>query len=503
MTDPHALRRIIIVGGGSAGWMTAAALVNALGRACEFILVESEEIGIVGVGEATIPPIKIFNNALGISEADFMRATNGSFKLGIEFVNWGQQGHRYPHPFGTYGVDFDVVSLFQYWLKARAAGDPTPLEDYSMAWAMSKKGKFDQPMRDPTRVQSTFDYAYHFDATLYGQFLRKYAEARGVRRIEGRVVEATQDSETGFIKQIILGDGQRIEGDFFIDCSGFRGLLIEETLHTGYEPWTHWLPCDRAVAVPSEKSADFTPYTRSTAHDGGWQWRIPLQHRTGNGYVYASPYVSEDQAVTTLLANLDGKPLADPRFLRFTTGRRKKAWNGNCLAIGLSAGFLEPLESTSLHLIQTSITRFLALFPDRTCDSLSSDEYNRITKEEYEGIRDFIILHYHATTRDDSELWRYCQSMVVPDNLSWKIAHFRKFGRVVSAGPELFRNHAWLSVMVGQGIQPERHEPMADVRTHLDAAGYMKSLRRVMAEAVNVMPSHQQYIDANCKAGRG
>jgi tryptophan 7-halogenase len=501
------LQKIIIVGGGSAGWMTAAALINALKGRCAIELVESEEIGIVGVGEATIPPIKIFNQSLGIDENEFVRATSGSFKLGIEFVNWGKLGARYPHPFGTYGVDFDVVPLYQYWLKARQNGSTQKLEEYSYAWALARTGKFDQPMADSNRVQSTFDYAYHFDAFLYGQFLRKRAVAQGVVRTEGKVVSASRNNESGFITDITLADGQKISADFFIDCSGFRGLLIEDALHTGYEDWTHWLPCDRAVAVPCESIEDFTPYTRSTAHTAGWQWRIPLQHRTGNGHVYASSFMSDDEATDILLANLDGKPLADPRPLKFTTGRRKQAWNGNCLAIGLAAGFMEPLESTSLHLIQTAITRFLALFPNKECDALSRAEYNRITQEEYERIRDFIILHYYASARDDSEFWRACQNMSIPDDLKWKMDHFKKFGRVVSLGPELFRNHAWISVLIGQGIDPERYEPMVDVRAvtaaapGIDAPRYMESLARVMIQAAELAPRHADYIARFCAAG--
>jgi tryptophan 7-halogenase len=496
----NALRHIVIVGGGSAGWMTAASLANALQGNCQITLVESAEIGIVGVGEATIPPIKSFNAGLGIDENDFVRATHGSFKLGIEFVNWGTIGARYPHPFGTHGVDFDAVPLYQYWLRARLRGSDTKLENYSMAWAMAQAGKFDHPMDDPQRIQSTYDYAYHFDALLYGQFLRRYAEVRGVLRLEGRVSRVQRDGETGFISAVQLEDGRSVSGDFFIDCSGFRGLLIEETLQTGYEDWTHWLPCDRAVAVPCALGGAFTPYTRSTAHKAGWQWRIPLQHRIGNGYVYASRHISDDEATATLLANLDGAPLADPRYLRFTTGRRKQVWQGNCLAIGLSAGFMEPLESTSLHLIQTAITRFLALFPDQHGDALARQEYNRLTREEYERIRDFIILHYHANHRDDAPLWRLCAQMDIPEELKWRMAHFRKNGRVVSMGPELFRNHAWLSVMLGQGMMPESYDPMLDMRPQVDAAGYMAGLVRVIGETVAVMPSHAAYIAHHCAA---
>ncbi len=496
----RALRKILIAGGGSAGWMAAAAIHNAVGRKCTVELVESEEIGIVGVGEATIPPIKSFNASIGIDEADFLRATQGSFKLGIEFVNWGKLGARYPHPFGTYGVDFDVVSLFQYWLRARASGDTSSLQEYSMAWAMAQQNRFDHPMDDPRRVQSTFDYAYHFDATFYGQFLRKMAEARGVIRTEGKIISTRQDAETGQLAHVILADGREIDADFFIDCTGFAGLLIEGALQTGYEDWTHWLPCNRAVAVPTENSGALAPYTRSTAHAAGWQWRIPLQHRTGNGHVYASDFITDDAATATLLKHVEGATLAEPRLLKFTTGRRKMAWHKNCLAIGLAAGFMEPLESTSIHLIQTGISRFLALFPDRDNDPLPIAEYNRLTAEEYERIRDFIILHYHATHRDDSELWRYCRNMSVPDDLTWKINHFRQFGRVVSLGPELFRNHAWISVMIGQGILPKASEPMLDMRPHIEADKYMASLKRVIGEAAQAMPLHADYISTHCAA---
>jgi tryptophan 7-halogenase len=496
----QALQHILIVGGGSAGWMTAASLANALRGTCRLTLVESEEIGIVGVGEATIPPIKTFNRSLGIDETDFVRATNGSFKLAIEFVNWGKLGHRYPHPFGSYGADFDLVPLYQYWLRARQQGATERLQDYSMAWEMCRHNRFDKPMADPARVQSTFDYAYHFDAFLYGQYLRRYAEARGVQRVEGKLVSAAQESESGFLTSVTLADGRKIEADFFIDCSGFRGLLIEQTLQTGYEDWTHWLPCDRAVAVPCESAGDFTPYTRSTAQKAGWQWRIPLQHRTGNGHVYASSFMSDEEATRTLLANLDGKPLADPRQLTFVTGRRKQAWHKNCLAVGLSAGFMEPLESTSLHLIQTGISRFLALYPDKRCDAQTVSEYNRVTQEEWERIRDFIILHYHATDRTDSDFWRACRSLKIPDTLQWKIENFREFGRVVSRGPELFANHAWIAVMIGQGILPGHHDPLLHARAHVDATHNMTSLKRVIQEAAQAMSAHRDYIQRTCAA---
>ncbi|WP_020400643.1 tryptophan halogenase family protein [Kordiimonas gwangyangensis] len=495
------IRKIVIVGGGSAGWMTAAALSNALRGGAELTLVESEEIGVVGVGEATIPPIKIFNQTLGLDEAEFMKATQGSFKLGIEFVNWGASGHRYFHPFGDFGANFDAVQLYHYWLKERAAGDQTPLDDYSMAWAMAKAGKFSHPATDRRMVQSTFDYAYHFDAILYGRFLRAYSEVRGVKRVEGKVADVALRGDDGFIDHLTLESGEQISGDLFVDCTGFRGLLIEGALKTGYMDWTHWLPCDRAVAVPCKSAGEFTPYTRSTALDAGWQWRIPLQHRTGNGYVYSSQYLSDDEAASTLLAGLDGEPLADVRPLRFTTGRRKKFWNKNCVAIGLAAGFMEPLESTSLHLVQTGITRLLALFPTRDFDPMAEEEYNRITAGEYERTRDFLILHYHATKRQDTPLWAYCANMEIPDSLTYKMEQFRRAGRIVAHELELFRNPSWLAVYIGQFIMPERYDPMADMRG-VDGAKMLSGLRRVMSEAAGAMPSHKDFVKHYCPAAQ-
>jgi tryptophan halogenase len=492
------IQRIAIIGGGSAGWMTAASLANSLKGSCKIQVVESEEIGVVGVGEATIPPIKLFNQKLGIDENDFIRATQGSFKLGIEFVDWGKKNHRYFHPFGEYGAPFDAVALHHYWLQARAAGDPSSLDDYSMAWGAAKQGKFNKPSNDRQTVQSTYDYAYHFDAVLYAKFLRKYAEKRGVERIEGKITSVEKGPESGFLTAAVTENGTRIEADFFVDCTGFRGLLIEGALETGYEDWTQWLPCDRAVAVACEQAGGFTPYTRSTAREAGWQWRIPLQHRTGNGYVYCSEHLSDDEAAAILLGNLDGKALADPRPLRFTTGRRKKFWNKNCVAIGLSAGFMEPLESTSLHLIQSGITRLLALFPGRGYDPLAEEEYNRITQLEYERTRDFLILHYYATEREDTPLWAYCKHMEIPETLKYKIDHFRAAGRIVASEIELFRNPSWLAVFIGQHVWPENYDALADMR-RVDGAGRLAGIRKVINDVAATMPSHQQYIDHYCK----
>lgn len=494
------IRTILIVGGGSAGWMTAAALSNALGDACRILVVESEEIGTVGVGEATIPPIRYFNERLGIDEATFVRETAGSFKLGIEFVDWSRLGHRYFHPFGQYGAEFDQVPFYHYWMREHLAGDPAPIDDYSMAWATAKAARFSHPSTNKRQIQSTYDYAYHFDAGLYARFLRKYAEARGVVRLEGRVVSVDQHAESGFIKGIDLADGRRVDADFFVDCSGFIGLLIEKTLETGYDDWSHWLPCDRAVAVPSAKTHPLLPYTRSTAKSAGWQWRIPLQSRTGNGYVYCSSFLEPNAATESLLGSLDAAAVGDPRHLRFTTGRRRKFWNRNCVAIGLSAGFMEPLESTSLHLIQYGILRLLALFPEGDMSPLLADEYNALTGAEYERIRDFLILHYCATERDDSELWRYCANMQIPDRLAYKIRHFRDYGMLVSDERELFGNPSWIAVYLGQNIKPIRAPALARLRTTVPVRDRMAAIRNAMREAVDAMPTHEAFIDSYCRS---
>jgi tryptophan halogenase len=500
---PRALRHVLIVGGGSAGWMSAAAIANTVRGACKITVIESDEIGIVGVGEATIPPVKMFNQALGLDEEAFVKATQGSFKLGIEFVDWGKLGNRYFHPFGKFGADFDAVPLHHFWLRARAEGDATPLQDYSFAWAAARENKFDRPSRDPRLIQSTFDYAYHFDASLYAKFLRAYAEERGVNRVEGKIVASHLHGENGHIRSVQLEDGREFEADFFVDCSGFRGLLIEDALKTGYEDWRHWLPCDRALAAPCERNGAFTPYTRSTARAAGWQWRIPLQHRVGNGHVYSSDHISDDDAASTLLSNLESEPLAAPRLLRFIAGRRKLHWNKNCVAIGLSSGFLEPLESTSIHLIQSGIIRLLALFPSRDLEPRSVDEYNRLTKIEFERVRDFIILHYKATTRNDSELWRYCAAMPVPDTLSYKLEQFAAAGNIVSDGLDLFQNPSWLAVYVGQDVIPERYAPLVEMRNGAESARYLASLRRSITQGVSAMPSHDDFIAKHCQAPAG
>ena len=500
MTQATPLKSIVIVGGGSAGWMTAAALSDAVGPGCAITLIESEAIGTVGVGEATIPPIRHFNRRLGIDEATFVRETQGSFKLGIEFVDWGRQGHSYFHPFGQYGAEFDQVPFYHHWMRESLEGRVDgPIDDFSMCWAMARAGKFSHPSPDRRLIQSTFDYAYHFDAGLYAAFLRKFAEARGVTRLEGRVVDVKLRGEDGFIDHVTLENGAQVAGEFFIDCSGFRGLLIEEALAAGYDNWQHWLPCDRAVAVPCQKG-EFTPYTRSTAKAAGWQWRIPLQHRTGNGYVHCSEFISEDEASAELLATLDGEPLADPRTLRFVTGKRREFWKRNCVAIGLSAGFMEPLESTSLHLIQYGILRLIALLPDAAMSPLLAREYNAQTAQEYERIRDFLILHYKASERDDSALWRYTAAMPIPDSLQYKIDHFREHGMLVSDERELFANPSWIAVYLGQGITPTRAPALAAMRSQVPVADRLAAIRSAMDEAVAAMPTHAEFIARHCPA---
>ena len=488
------IRRVVIVGGGTAGWMTAATLAHTLQGGCRITLVESEQIGIVGVGEATIPPIKFFNQRLGLDEAEFLRETRGTYKLGIEFVDWTRPGHRYFHPFGTFGVDFDAVPLHHYWIRERLAGNDLDLGDYSMAWAAARRGRFDKPIRDRRRVQSTHDFAYHFDAALYGQYLRGKAEGWGARRIEGKVTDVSLHAQSGFIQSLTLADGQTLEGDLFIDCTGFFGLLIEKTLKTGYEDWTHWLPCDRAVAMPCAHGPEgLSPYTRSTARPAGWQWRIPLQHRVGNGHIYCSRHMSEDEATAILMDNLEGEALAEPRPLRFVTGRRNKFWNRNCIAIGLAAGFMEPLESTSIHLIQTAINRLLALFPDRDFNPLCEREFNRITATEYERIRDFLVLHYHANERSDP-FWTACREMDIPETLQYKIDHFKSHGRIVAEPLELFQNPSWLAVLAGQLGVPKSYDALVNHRPNVEAQRWLANLSEVTAQSAEAMPAHADFI---------
>jgi tryptophan halogenase len=430
-----------------------------------------------------------------------MRATQGTFKLGIEFVDWGRLGDRYMHGFGKVGQDWWGVRFDQYWHKMLALGRAKPLEQYCITRMAARRDRFLPPQPDvPNSPLNDIAYAYHFDAGLYAGFLRRFAERNGVRRTEGRIERVSQRVSDGHVDAVVLAGGERIEGEFFIDCSGFRGLLIEQALKTGYEDWTHWLPCDRALAVPCESAPRLTPYTRATARRAGWQWRIPLQHRIGNGHVYCSRFISDDEAAATLLANLDGLPLADPRPIRFTTGMRRQAWNKNVVSMGLASGFLEPLESTSIHLIQSSIQRLIDYFPDRGFDPVDIAEYNRQSRFEFERIRDFIILHYQLNQRDDSPFWRLCAEMPIPDSLAHKIELFRTHGRMVRIDNELFTESGWLQVFEGQNLVPSRYHPLVDVQPEDSIAEYLENVRQVIAKCVDVMPDHRAYIDKHGKA---
>ncbi|HEX8214705.1 MAG TPA: tryptophan halogenase family protein [Allosphingosinicella sp.] len=499
--NDHRIRDIVIVGGGTAGWMAAAAFARLLNGRTEITLIESDEIGTIGVGEATIPPLIAYNNLLGIEEDEFLAATQGTFKLGIEFVDWGAIGERYFHPFGPHGQDLRTVHFHQLYLREARRRALPDISEWSMSAMAARLGRYARPAPDARLPLSQLGYAFHFDAGLYARFLRGYAERGGVRRVEGKIVDATLAGTQGHVESVTLADGAKIAGDLFIDCSGFRGLLIEEKLATGYEDWTKWLPCDRAVAVPSAHGGPLDPFTRSTARASGWQWRIPLQHRMGNGIVYSSRHMADSDAESLLLSNLEGEPLAQPRRLSFTTGRRKLAWNGNVIAMGLSSGFVEPLESTSIHLIQSGIAKLLALFPDRRFDPVERDEYNRQMKEVFEDVRDFIILHYKANRRDDSDFWRGCRNMELPESLQRKLDLWRSKGRIFREGAELFGTASWVAVLLGQGVVPDEHEPAADSLEDEQVADALEKMRLSYLKMAEHMPEHGEFIRNSCAAG--
>ncbi|MDH3787876.1 MAG: tryptophan 7-halogenase [Xanthomonadales bacterium] len=493
------IRKVVVVGGGTAGWMSAALLKRVLGEQVAIELVESEQIGIVGVGEATIPPIQHVNAVLGLNEAEFLRETKSTIKLAIRFENWRKQGDSYYHTFGAPGKSQAFCHFHHFWTRAQQAGDSSSLWDYDLNYLCAEAGKFaklkvDDPMWE-------LHYAYHFDASLYGAFLRKYSEQRGVKRTEGLVEQVNIHPESGHVESLVLKSGKVIEGDFFVDCSGIRGLLIHKKLGTGYEDWGHWLPCDRAMAVPSERFEETLPYTRSIAHSAGWQWRIPLQHRNGNGLVYSSNHYSDEQAADILLNNLESKALTDPKIIPFRTGRTRKQWNRNVVAVGLSSGFLEPLESTSIYLIQSAIVRLIHLFPHAGVSSDLVDEYNRQSQREYELIRDFIILHYYLNERDDSQFWRDARNMDVPDRLTEKIGLFRSNGGLVQDQLDIFLEPSWLQVMLGQGVIPQDYHPIADSLTNAQLKEKLANTKKLKMEPLPKIPSHDQFLEMFCKAG--
>ncbi|MEH6710242.1 MAG: tryptophan halogenase family protein [Paraglaciecola polaris] len=491
------IKKVVIVGGGTAGWMSAALLQKVVGPSITIELVESEEIGSVGVGEATIPPIRHVNQVLGIDEAEFLRETKATIKLGIQFENWRVQNEHYFHSFGAAGKSFAFCQFHHFWKRGQQLGIDTSLWEYDLNYLCAREGKFAQIKSKDAILE--LPYAYHFDASLYAVYLRKYCEKLGVKRTEGKVEQISLNKDSGFVESLILQDGGTITGDLFIDCSGFKGLLIQEKLGTGYDDWSHWLPCDRALAVPSERFDKTLPYTRSIAHSAGWQWRIPLQHRNGNGLVYSSSHCTDEQAHATLLSNLDSKALGEPKMLRFKTGRRRKQWDRNVVAIGLSSGFLEPLESTSIHLIQSAIVRLIHLFPHKGIDDSAVKEYNMQSKLEFEQIRDFLILHYHVNERTDSDFWRDMRTMDIPDSLAHKIQLFAQNGKLFREQNDLFLESSWLQVMLGQGIIPKDYHPIANNLPEHKLREMLTNIKNIKHEPLSSLPSHDEFLQQFCK----
>ncbi|WP_273024968.1 tryptophan halogenase family protein [Rheinheimera sp.] len=489
------VRKVVILGGGTSGWIAAALLKKVLGATIDIVLVESDSIGTIGVGEATIPPIRLLNSVLGINEAEFLRETKATIKLAIKFDNWRVPGEGYFHTFGAPGKSLAFCQFHHLWKRARQLGDTTSLWEYDLNYLCARDGKFAPITAKDTILE--LPYAFHFDAGLYAQYLRKLSEQWGVQRIEGLVNDVMQHPN-GDIKNLVLDGGREVSGDLFIDCSGFRGLLIQQKLGAGYDDWSHWLPCDRAVAVPSERFDKTLPYTRAIAHSAGWQWRIPLQHRNGNGLVYSSSHYTEQQAADLLLGNLDSKALADPKFIQFKTGRRRKQWHRNVVSVGLSSGFLEPLESTSIHLIQSAVVRLLQLFPHQGIVSSQVAEYNRQSQLEFEQIRDFIILHYHVNQRTDSQFWRDMQQMTVPDSLQRKIQIFADNGSLFREQNDLFLESSWLQVMMGQGIMPKDYHPIANSFTEQKLKEMLAQFRAIKQEPLSKLPSHDEFLQKVC-----
>jgi tryptophan halogenase len=492
MKNPK-IQKVVIAGGGTAGWMAAASLGKLIGKTLDITLVESDEIGTVGVGEATIPTLLTLHELLKIKEQDFVTAIQGTFKLGISFEGWRDVGEDYIHSFGWTGKDSWAAGFQHFWLKGKKMGISEEFGKYCKEWAAAKRNRF------AVLPNQGLNYAYHFDASLYAKFLRGIAEEHGVVRQEGKIQEVIQDSESGFIEAIKLESGQRIEGDLFLDCTGFRALLIEQTLKAGFDDWTHWLPCDGAVAVQTESIGPPIPYTRSIAREAGWQWKIPLQHRVGNGVVFSGEHWSDDEAVNKLLSNVEGKLLTDPRVIKFKTGQRMKHWHKNCVAVGLSCGFIEPLESTSIHLIQRSVIRLLQMFPYDGIREPDIEEYNQQMKFEIDNIRDFIILHYHVTNRTDTAFWRQCRDMEIPDSLQHRIELFRQSGRVFKLPTELFGENSWIQVMLGQGIEPEQYHPIVNMMSDEELERFLTGIHGSVDKLVDQLPEHQRFIDHYCR----
>ena len=488
------IHKVVVAGGGTAGWMAAAALSKLLGKTLDITLIESDEIGTVGVGEATIPTLITLHELLQIKEQDFVSAVQGTFKLGISFENWRDVGEDYIHSFGYTGKDCWAAGFQHFWLKGQKMGISEEYGEYCTEWAAAKDNRF------AVLPNSALNYAYHFDASLYAKFLRGIAEENGAARQEGKIKTVEQHPETGFITGVTLESGQLIEGDFFVDCTGFRGLLIEQTLHTGYDDWSHWLPADSAVAVQTESVAPPIPYTRSIAHEAGWQWRIPLQHRVGNGMVFCSKFWSDDEATSKLLGNVEGPTVTDPRVIKFTTGSRRKHWNKNVVAMGLASGFMEPLESTSIHLAQRAIIRLMQMFPYDGVRQPDVEEFNNQMKFEIENVRDFIVLHYHVTNRKDTAFWRHCSSMPIPDSLQHRIELFKQAGRVFKVPTELFGENSWTQVMLGQGLMPEQYHPIVNMMSDDELKVFLSGIHGSGGNLVRQLPSHQRFIDHYCKA---
>lgn len=488
------IQKVVIAGGGTAGWMAAASLAKLLGKTLDITLIESDEIPTVGVGEATIPTLLTLHELLGINEREFMAEVNGTFKLGIGFEGWRDLKQDYIHSFGFTGKDCWAAGFQHFWLKGKEMGIAKDFGDYCAELVAAQQDKF------AITPKHGLNYAYHIDAGLYAKFLRKLAEKHGAKRIEGKIVEVSQNNETGFIEKLILASGKQVEGDLFIDCSGFRGLLIEQTLHTGYDDWSHWLPMNSAVAMQTETIHEPIPYTRSIAREAGWQWRIPLQSRVGNGLVFCDRYINDDQAIQTLLENVEGEKVNEPRVLKFKTGMRRKHWNKNCIAMGLSSGFIEPLESTSIHLIQRSITRLMQMFPYDGIREPDINEFNKQMEFEILNIRDFIVLHYHVTNRDDTPFWRFCRSMNIPDSLKHRIELFKQTGRVFQVPTELFGENSWTQVMLGQGLMPEQYHPIVNMMSDDELKTFLSGIDQTVTNLVGQLPSHNDFINHYCKS---